>query len=414
MVPITQATVGALTKNDSVFIASGVGGVGEFHLSDAIKGDLVTQYGGTTFAARANQRSYVGFNEVTAAGTLPISAEAEYRFTIVIKDNQRVHGQKQTRELYNYEAGLTPTANQAAFAMASLFGIRSMNGNYKQFNGRFVDMEVVSDAASQGVSDNAVDVTYGSKRITYTTAAEYGAGAYTVAVGDYLTFDNADGTKGDYLVQAVDGLIVTLDQPYNGATKTVAAGDSDYYLEAQAVAANYGFRIDSQTVTWNNIDTDEIVAFDASYFDISDTDISTPVEGAAPYARTVAPFGGAGHFRQVYDLEYFAQGNIGVNSRMRWYDSLALNPAALTDVTGATSYNMLSITFDKSKLGNFQSKDNHPCAVNIAIPNIAPGGASVTGNQEHTAAAGTTVLNLAYILNQYFATTLGFVAVDFG
>lgn len=411
MIPLTAAQASALTANDTVYIASGVGAVGEFKLSEKFKGSEVKLFNGTTYAAPVKQRTYVGYNEVAGSGSLPAVDETEYTMNIVIKDDQRVHGQKQTRELYNYETGVGATQAQTAFAIASLFGIRSLNGNYKQYNGRFVDMEVVGDAASQGVSDNAVSVVKGSKRIVFATAAEYDTAGYSVTVGDYLTFDNADGTIGHYQVEAVDGLIVTLDQPYAGETRTVAAGDSDYYLAAQAAAADYGFRITSQDVDWNGIDTYEIVAFDVAFFQSNDTDVAS-TSTAATVTTTAEPFMGAGYWQQVYDMEYFAQGYSGVNSRTRWYDAPALNPAFCVDQTGATTYNILNVTSEKGYNTDFQNRGSFPVSAQVAIPKLAA--TSTNGTQEHTAVDGTGHLNFARICENFFNGVLGLGEIDFG
>ena len=114
-------SVATLTQNDSVFIASGIGRVGEFRLSEKIVGREVTQYAGTEFIESKNQLTYVGYNALAGAGSLPIEEEVEYQLNIVILDDQRVHGQKQTRELYNYTSGVGATQAEVAFAISSLF-----------------------------------------------------------------------------------------------------------------------------------------------------------------------------------------------------------------------------------------------------------------------------------------------------
>jgi hypothetical protein len=408
MAVLTGTSAAALTQQDRVFVASGIA-PGQFHKSIAfgIKDIERLGYGGTKYAAPTTQRSYVGYNELTATGALSIADQTEYTLDIVIKDDQRVQGQKQTRELYSFLSYIGALQYQAAFGVAGEFGIKSMNGSYKRYKGRFVDMEVVSNATTLGTNVNSVQVVKGSRQLIFNGVPTFGAGPTTIAPGMYLAFTNSDATVGHYLVTEVTGDVVIIDQPFNNNSATLAAGQVAYYTTTQAGTANYGFRITAQSVIWNNIDTYEIVAFDASFFPSLDTSITDL--NSAPYTMTTAPFGGLGYFRQVYDLEYFAAGNNGINSRTRWYDA-DINPPALTDVSGATTYNLMTINLWTEALTDFQNRRKYPVNITVAIPKL--NNPPVTGTQEYQTGAANT-LNFTGIVNAFLATVGGLPVINF-
>lgn len=403
MTALDVAGAQALSANATVYIAVGQGG-GEFLLSSKISGKDVTKYAGTDFASPMEQTMVVGGTSlaVTDITGLPIADETEYELIILIKDDQRVHGQKQTREVYSYVTGQSATQSEAAFAISSLFEARKQNGTDKKYGGRFVTLGVVASNTFATNGDNPATVVKGSKVISFATAATYSGGT-DIAAGDVIQANtiNSNGTSSyvNHLVVSVNGLNVTLDTPIHniegatGGSGIWAAADIEAIPEAIVPTLNYGFEITALVPSddWNGIDTYETVMFDASYFASKDP---TNDGTQAPSATVVAYLPGAGTGYQVYDVEYFAQGYRGVNSRTRWFDK-EINPDFAAVVS--SSYDSLTIVFSTEYRTDFQNTAKAPKAANLFFLN---------GSTQ-----GTT--GFVDILNGWFADVLGQSPVTF-
>jgi len=388
----TNAAAQLIPKAEKVRIAMGIGAVGEFLLSSPISGNLVTRFGGVKYRAAAAQVAYIGFNGTT--GTIAAASATDYSLLILIKDDQRPHGQKQSRELYNVTTDSSATAQELAVATTALYGTTSGNGSVKAYKGRFVDVNVVSDGTFVA-SDNILNVVKGSKTALFTTAATYNTGT-AYAVGDLIRIGGTGATVPVYQITAISGLVVTLHQPYLGANAAVAAASNGHL----ATATNFGFKLASQTPTSNAVDQYEIVAFDANFAESAENSLVAPLQAV----NATAPDPGQGVWNQVYDKEIAAQGYLGVNSRRNFYDALIINPAALTDST--KNYHSIVIEGDIASRSDFGSTRLNPIAVEIYVPSItAPPGV--------TEQARATSDQFAHILNGYFSTVLGFTALSF-
>lgn len=91
-------------------------------------------------------------------------------------------------------------------------------------------------------NDQDWDFVAGSAAVTCTTNIQYGGGT-DVAVGDFIAVidTGATGTVGDanadyFRVEAINGLVLTLDRPYPHGTFTAAGGGSDLVVVPSATA----------------------------------------------------------------------------------------------------------------------------------------------------------------------------------
>lgn len=352
----TNADALNLGINATVYVAVGIAS-GEAIISSPIVGGMVSKVGSSKYAPALPQIDYIGFNGT--GGSFTVNDESEYQLNIVTLDDQRVHGQKQTVERYNYTTDSDATQEELAFGIAFLFGQRKANGTNKTFNGRFVKLEVLTNGAFTA-SDNDVAVVQGSTRIVFNTAAEYGTGT-PYAAGDLIRLGGTGATEAVYKIDSVSGTTVTLTTPYQGTSGTILAANSGN------VAANgdFGFKITALTPVWNGIDTYEYMKFDVSMYDVKRS-------SSAPFTVTKAQkaYGGVGTYREVYDAEYFAQGYQGVNSRTEWWDkAFSRTPEFNADAT--KTYNVISVEFTGTERTDFQNTRTNPKSVQIYIPVVS-------------------------------------------
>jgi hypothetical protein len=392
MLALDVAGVGTnLNAKSTVYIAVGEVG-GGFKLTNPIKGDSVKKYDGTGYSAAVNKILNVG------TGGLPIANETEYELIVLINDDQRPHGQKQTRDVYSYTTSSAATQLELAIAINSLFWMRSQNGSIKEYNDRFVSLNVVGSSAFATNFDNGFTATEGSKILEFGgTGAKYSTGS-DIAVGDYLKIQvtNVNGATVEYvwLVAGVDGATVTLDTPFNFASGAYANTTGQAIVEATADDDNYSFDIAGLTPSdsWNGIDTYEVVDFDSSFF-ASDNPGNDGDQAAVTVVNALEAGIGTGY--QVHDMEYAAQGYLGVNSRTRWFDN-NINPA--TDAVVTNAYDIVTIAYEKEFLGDFQQTLTSPCTATLAL---------LDGGAQATATTGFVA-----ILDAWFEDVLGFGAVD--
>jgi hypothetical protein len=400
MLAVDAAGAAALSANEEVFIGIGVGG-GEFQLAGPIKGRNAKTFAGSSFDAGLQQAVYVGRSGAAATTiAIPVENSTEYQLTVLIKDDQRPHGQKQTREVFSYTTSNAATQLEAVTAIASLFYMRKQNGSFKQYNDRFVGLQIVSDGTgTTAVMDNGFNAVNGSKQLIFATDLDYGVGAGTVVPGDYLelAYVDANGTAivASYLVAGVDvaNLTITLDIPFQGTTGAFANTTAERLSDVNAAAIDYSFYIVAENPSddWNGIDTYEHVLFAASYFASDDAGIIG--EQANIYEQSAAvPATGSGF--QVHDLEYFAQGFQGVNSRTRWFDS-HINPSFRSSVS--VGYDILTIGFETEYRTDFQNTAKAPKAATLCF-------------LEADTDQSTSFLA---VLNGYFSTVVGFDVVAF-
>ena len=361
---------------------------------------MVTGFSATAFEAPKQLELRVGADGPAASditGLIPIVGiqdETEYQLTILIKDDQRPHGQKQARDVYSHVTGINASEYEVAFSLLKLFATKGQNGSKKDYSGRFVGMDIISKGAFSATADNDGVFVQNSKVVTFASGAL--SGGVAIATGDVLQVEVTDSngaTKAISLkVESSDGTNVTLETPFMYAGGTVTSTDIDVKVAADASAASelYAFSITAlkPSAYWNGIDTYETVLFDASFFESKNSGNDGE---SAPSFVSQAYIPGAGTGYQVHDMVYFAQGYRGVNSRMRWFDN-NINPVNDADISA--SYGIVNINFEAEYRTDFQNKAKAPKSAQIAI---VDGSANATG--------------FVAILNAYFGA-LGFGAVS--
>jgi hypothetical protein len=355
----------ALTRNSTVFVATGLGG-GYSRLSTPIQGKLVERYAGTPFTPSVQKRIKVGKSDASTFTFIP-EDETEYQLNILINDDQRPHGQKQTRDQFHYTTGSGATSGEVCIAIASLFGMKWANGTFKTYGERWVNLVVVSDIAGATAETSDANGIFGSKVLKLT-------GAPVVAAGEFLTItgvnSNGETLNSVHLVTKVDATnnIVFLDSVFPFETGLVSAGDLNSNDAATQLAANHAFDIIGLVPSddWNGIDEYEVVDFDAALYATKNTQLDGQEADVFVVDELVS---GTGSPYQVYDLEWDTAGYNGVNSRFRWFDN-NINPD--TGVDFSKGYGMISIVYSSGQIGDFQDKMFSPLKTDIALEKDSP------------------------------------------
>ena len=364
----TNAAGAALADSDLVQIVSGLVG-GGLRRSKAFSRNSLSDATAKPYAAGTSQVTYIGFNGTD--GTIPFSVSTEYRMDIDIKHRQSIRGLKIGGDsIYITTPASDVTPASVAMQFAELFDVRKSNGTYKNYKGKFVDIDVILEG-TEGVSDNAVTVVKGSPIVTFATAATYGTGTL-YAVGDLIRIGGAASTDSCYEVKEVDGLKITLNRAYSGISEVVSAANS---ANISAVT-NSGLRVTGKTQVRNGIDTFEWLKFNAL---MGGGEMNS---GIAPVIvrTTVKATPGSGVTGQVIDAEYFAEGYEGVQSRRNFWDK-AINPDSM--VSESALYGTVNLRFLSFADGGLQDKRSFPCATNIFIPQIS--NPAVSGEQANDA-----------------------------
>jgi len=373
------AAAAAISRSAGVRVIQGTG-PGKFVGSGLIRGMYTSGYRGGIYAAPSEQVSYLGFNAVAGTDNLAVLDNTEYQLTVAYLDGRRFHGEQQTRDVYHYK---TPATGSSLSDLA--FGIlRQAEQRYFPLSGgtNNVKIEVVSNG-TYTVSLTTLSVINGSATVTSSAASGYVA-------GDTIRIGGATAPFAVYTIKSVTGNVIVLNNIYAGPSATAVA------YGKMTVITSYGFKLTGLAIA-PNIPTDTYtkVQFDSSF------GISTDNGNYVVATTTQKMFPGNGYWEQVKDAYFFAAGWLGVTNRTVF----PIPQYASYYVQGA-NYDTIVIEHSDEVRGDFQDTQNNPLKTIIYI-------AQVTVPAATTEQAGyTTVTDFVAILNGYFATSVGFPAIN--
>lgn len=278
-------TITSAADNDTIYIAQGLSN-GQVTLSSPISLKNVIRARRAAYVAPAEQVTDIGYNGTSGSIATPTN-QTEYTMRLVYLDDQRWQPQRQTRGVYNYITSNSATITEVAFAFQ-----RKVNGDPSAK----VSATVLTNGTPTAIGASAtLAVTNGSPYVTASAAG------HNLVVGDIVKIGGNTTTTGAYLVTAVNGVNITLNTPYQGATAAAATG-----FEMSVITAT-GLRLTGEAITYNGIDL---------YMKVSFT-VSLVGEGLVPetVVNTTTMNYGNGYWEQIRDLEYFAQGYKGASNR---------------------------------------------------------------------------------------------------
>lgn len=297
-------TVISADGNDTIFISQGLGS-GRRVDSLPIVLKNVTKVTVRGYDAPAEKVMTFGYNGTSGTIATP-SNSTEYSLNILIKDDQRIHGNRPTRQPYYYKTDSSATAKELAFAFASKVQNDVMASNTNSY----VTAVVLTDGTFTALTNDATVTQFG-KSIAST--------AHGLAAGDFVRIGGTGATSPVYQVDVItDANNFTIKGRYMGATGTVLAAN----IGIITVDTVVGLQLTGRAIPYNGIDLYQKVNFDASLANTSAAGfevLSTPTV-------TTAFDLGQGYWQQVRDAEYFAQGYAGITNRIQFPNSIT-NPA---------------------------------------------------------------------------------------
>src|SRR3990167_3101968 len=283
-----------------------------------IDGQNVVSFTGQSYSAPQNQRHHVGY---IGSGVLDIDNinDNDYTLRITYKHDKEMWSQRNSTKSYYFTSDASATAEEVARNFAVLIGADTS-----------ADVQVERLCNDAGVA--------GGSTLTLTNAsaaATLAAADANVVVGAYVRIGTAL-TDPVYRVLSVSGLVVTFDQPYEGASSTGTA--YEYITAALATAALFGLQLTGVVYTFNANSVGKFkyqrVVFEVSLGNFGDTVVTATREAAR----------GRGTYEQIAELEYYAQGFDGIIDRVG--DSAPVLRAA---ADAGETYDVVSIEwFDKS------------------------------------------------------------------
>jgi len=296
----------------------------------------VTRVTRKAYAAGSVQLDYIGFNGST--GSIAVSNNTVYRATInVIESPETTNGGVLVKDMvYSSDAGAT----QAEIA-DGLF--KSVVGNFSRQVEKGIGFEMLmangSDTAVPTSADNFV-FTNGSKTISATDIDD-ATGTAALAVGDYLRIGTG-ATDEVYRIVSINATANTaeLSVPFQGTTQTLADTALKVIVAASAASVATGIKLTGLTMDWSNGKITNklsrwVLNLDSSSF------------GATTLTNSTTPSFGTGSYRQVAELEYFANGNTGEIFRSEAKNNFAFTPMS----SSAETYDAIEIELVKGRSG---------------------------------------------------------------
>lgn len=338
-------TLTSAIANDLIYIAQGIG-AGKAILSLPIQVSKVTKVRRGAYVAPIEQVTHIGY---AGSGSATLNAalnSTEYNLIVMYKDDQRVQPGRQTRQVYSYISDTTATLPEIASAFV-----------------KKINADTTSQVAATLLSDNAgaaitgtgtITVANGSKIVTAGTA-----GNAIVAVGDYIRLGSTTTTGSVYKVTAVDATTITLDTPYQGTSLAAQAeASSEYITAALFLAGKIGIQLKGEAIAYNGIDLYQKVSFAASMYSDDAYETVTYTTGLQY---------GTGYWQQVRDMEYFAQGYLGVSNRTLFPTANLGSGTPATRAVVDNTYNLLTIEHFDEHTGDMQNQYKSPMSTTIAF-----------------------------------------------
>jgi hypothetical protein len=333
---LSAANVTAATMNARVAL-TGVKIVGRYGSrlvhSDMFKCSDIITYRTIATSAAAEQVTHIGYTGT--GGGLQVINDNIYKVKVQFWEEGRTgQGLNDFVSVY-YKSDATATGTEIAFGLEELLRL-----SFNKQAERPVELEVLNSAAV--VAGNALDenitVVEGSKFITSAVDYDYAAGT-DLAVGDFLRIGTVNGgtalTDPVYRVVALTSVTVTeLDRPVTNASGLYATATDDIEVipAANIINAGYGLQL-------TGIARTHIVGkrpYSKVKFTVGLENFGTT---ATTYTTNMAL--GNGLEWELWDLEYFTEGNSGYKYR----GDYMYNPAYTSRVLTGHTYDQWAITW---------------------------------------------------------------------
>ena len=313
----------------------------------------VTSVTRKTYAAGTTQSDFVGFNGTT--GSIAVLNNTVYRATIEtdLGRPETTFGGVYVKDMvYSSDAGATQAEIADGLFNSAVF---NFSRDAEQIMGFEMLMAAGSDAAV-GTSVNNITFTNGSKTILADDIDD-GTGSAAFAAGDYIRVGTA-ATDEVYRITAINATAntATLSVPYQGTTQVVADTAAKRITAASAASVACGVNLLGKTLdfTVGKIN-DKLASWKLS--------LDSDSFGATTLTNAATSTPGTGTYRQVAELEFFANGNNGEIYRNEVVNAFPFTAHA----NSAETYDVIEIALDKGRTDSIGSYKNAPQVISLFI-----------------------------------------------
>lgn len=336
----TGGTITSSANNSRIYIAQGIA-AGRAIVSMPIVLKNVTKVTVRGYSAPAEKVMTYGYNGTSGTISTPDDS-TEYQLTILVKDDQRIQGNRPTTQKYNYKTSSSATAKELAFAFAQKVENDCIAGNTNSY----VTAVVLTNGTFSALSNDATVTQFG-KTITST--------AHGLSAGNYVRIGGTGGTAPVYEVDTIiDADTFTIKGRYMGSSGTVLAANIGTITSDTSV----GLQLTARAIAYNGVDLYQKVNFTTSLANVNGAgfDVLT-----APVVTTEMAMG-QGYWQQVRDAEYFAQGYLGITNRIQFPGSIQ-NPSTRAVVDN--TYNSVTIEHYSEEETHLQQLAKKPLTTSV-------------------------------------------------
>lgn len=268
--------------------------------SSIIDGTKVTKYSGANPVPAQQQVISVGYNGTT--GSIDLSTASKL-FKISYKHNQLVWSEQVFKRVYETSGSTQAKVASDISEQINFMSLPALNGVYS--TGDYVSAIMLCNHAGAAITGAATTLT-----VTKGSNTAVMNNTHNLTSGDYVRIAGTGTTNPVYRVQSVNGNTITLGSPYQSSSNVVPIAFVEIITAAQASTAAFGFMLEGLPLTWsinpaaNN--RYEIVSFDVH---------PGTGWGSTTITNVQDPILGSGLLPQVTEIEWFALGFEGLQSR---------------------------------------------------------------------------------------------------
>lgn len=268
--------------------------------SSIIDGTKVTKYSGANPVSAEQQIISVGYNGTT--GSIDLSTASKL-FKISYKHNQLVWSEQVFKRVYETSGSTQAKVASDISEQINFMSLPALNGVYS--TGDYVSAVMLCNHAGAAITGTATTLT-----VTKGSNTAVMNNTHNLTSGDYVRIGGTGTTDPVYRVQSVNGNTITLGSPYQSSSGAIPIASVEIITAAQASTAAFGFALIGLPLTWsinpaaNN--RYEIVSFDVH---------PGTGWGSTTITNMQDPILGSGLLPQVAEIEWFALGFEGLQSR---------------------------------------------------------------------------------------------------
>lgn len=268
--------------------------------SSIIDGTKVTKYSGAKPVPAQEQVISVGYNGIT--GSIDLSTPSKL-FKISYKHNQLVWSEQVFKRVYETSGSTQAKVASDISEQINFMSLPALNGVYS--TGDYVSAVMFCNHAGAAIIGAATTLT-----VTKGSNTAVMDNTHNLTSGDYVRIGGTGTNNPVYRVQSVNGNTITLGSPYQSDSDAIPIASVEIITAAQASTAAFGFALIGLPLTWsinpaaNN--RYEIVSFDVH---------PGTGWGSTTITNMQDPILGSGLLPQVAEIEWFALGFEGLQSR---------------------------------------------------------------------------------------------------